>query len=158
MRELPSWRMPLKDKDALLVDAVLNANSQTGAEVLRRFDLSRKVCPDSKTQSKRRTVGELLEAARRRSDEKARQRAKRQAVEQARQAQEAAKTRARYLDQLAEREQATWENVTTLVHTKQPGKYDLADYIPTHEEVRRMTAMDASSWSEAIIAEREERF
>ena len=118
--------MPLKDKDALLVDAVLNANSQTGAEVLRRFDLSRKVCPDSKTQSKRRTVGELLEAARRRSDEKARQRAKRQAVEQARQAQEAAKTRARYLDQLAEREQATWENVTTLVHTKQPGKYDLA--------------------------------
>jgi predicted DNA-binding antitoxin AbrB/MazE fold protein len=33
-----------------------------------------------------------------------------------------------------------------------------ADYIPTHEEVRRMTAMDASSWSEAIIAEREERF
>jgi predicted DNA-binding antitoxin AbrB/MazE fold protein len=33
-----------------------------------------------------------------------------------------------------------------------------ADYIPTHEEVRRMTVMDASSWSEAIIAEREERF
>jgi predicted DNA-binding antitoxin AbrB/MazE fold protein len=33
-----------------------------------------------------------------------------------------------------------------------------ADYIPTHEEVRRMTAMDASSWSGAIIAEREERF
>ena len=33
-----------------------------------------------------------------------------------------------------------------------------ADYIPTHEEVRRMTAMDVSSWSEAIIAEREERF
>jgi predicted DNA-binding antitoxin AbrB/MazE fold protein len=33
-----------------------------------------------------------------------------------------------------------------------------ADYIPTHEEVRRMTTMDASSWSGAIIAEREERF
>jgi predicted DNA-binding antitoxin AbrB/MazE fold protein len=33
-----------------------------------------------------------------------------------------------------------------------------ADYIPTHEEVRRMTVMDAGSWSEAIIAEREERF
>ena len=33
-----------------------------------------------------------------------------------------------------------------------------ADGIPTHEEVRRMTAKDASSWSEAIIAEREERF
>ena len=33
-----------------------------------------------------------------------------------------------------------------------------AGYIPTHEEVRSMTAKDASSWSEAIIAEREERF
>jgi len=32
------------------------------------------------------------------------------------------------------------------------------DRIPTHEEVLRMTALDASSWSEAITAEREERF
>jgi hypothetical protein len=30
--------------------------------------------------------------------------------------------------------------------------------IPTHEEVRRMTATDSSSWSEAIMAEREHRF
>jgi hypothetical protein len=33
-----------------------------------------------------------------------------------------------------------------------------AAYIPTHEEVRGMTAADASSWSDAIAAEREERF
>jgi ribosomal protein S25 len=33
-----------------------------------------------------------------------------------------------------------------------------ASYIPTHEEVRGMTAKDASSWSEAIITAREERF
>ena len=33
-----------------------------------------------------------------------------------------------------------------------------AGYIPTHEEVRGMTASDATSWSEAIIAERQERF
>ena len=33
-----------------------------------------------------------------------------------------------------------------------------ASHIPTHEEVRRLTAKDRSSWSEAIIAEREERF
>ena len=33
-----------------------------------------------------------------------------------------------------------------------------AGYIPTHEEVREMTASDVGSWSEAIIAEREERF
>jgi predicted DNA-binding antitoxin AbrB/MazE fold protein len=33
-----------------------------------------------------------------------------------------------------------------------------AGCIPTHEGIRRMTASDASSWSEAIIAERDERF
>jgi predicted DNA-binding antitoxin AbrB/MazE fold protein len=33
-----------------------------------------------------------------------------------------------------------------------------AGYISTHEEIRRMTAKDTSSWSETIIAEREERF
>ncbi len=33
-----------------------------------------------------------------------------------------------------------------------------ARYIPTLEEVQRMTANDPSSWAEAIIAEREDRF
>ena len=29
-----------------------------------------------------------------------------------------------------------------------------AEHIPSHEEVRRMTAKDPSSWAEAIVAER----
>ena len=33
-----------------------------------------------------------------------------------------------------------------------------ARYIPTLEEVQRMAANDPSSWAEAIIAEREDRF
>lgn len=33
-----------------------------------------------------------------------------------------------------------------------------ASYIPNHEEVRRMTAKDPTSWSDAINAQREERF
>ena len=33
-----------------------------------------------------------------------------------------------------------------------------AGHIPTHEEVRRMTAQDLSCWSELIAAERQERF
>jgi predicted nucleic acid-binding Zn-ribbon protein len=125
--ELAAWvrMMPVKDKDALLVDAALDTNSATGAEVLRRFELTRSVS-DSKAQPKRRTVEELLEAARKRSDEKARQKAERYAAEGARKERETAKARTRYLDQLAEREQATWQTVTTLVQTKQPGKYDLA--------------------------------
>ena len=32
------------------------------------------------------------------------------------------------------------------------------EYIPTHEEVRQMTAKDPSSWAETILAEREDRF
>ena len=35
---------------------------------------------------------------------------------------------------------------------------EAAGYIPTHEEVRGMTAKDPTSWAEAIIAERRERF
>jgi predicted nucleic acid-binding Zn-ribbon protein len=125
--ELAAWvrMMPVKDKDALLVDAALDTNSATGAAVLRRFELTRSVS-DSKAQPKRRTVGELLEAARKHSDEKARQEAERYAAEGARKERETAKARTRYLDQLAEREQATWQTVTTLVQKKQPGKYDLA--------------------------------
>lgn len=33
-----------------------------------------------------------------------------------------------------------------------------ARHIPTHEEVRRLTAEDSGSWSQAIVAAREERF
>lgn len=33
-----------------------------------------------------------------------------------------------------------------------------ASHIPTHDEVQRMTAKDPTSWSDAIIAQREERF
>ena len=33
-----------------------------------------------------------------------------------------------------------------------------AGRVSTHEEVRRMAAKDPTSWSEAIIAERQERF
>ena len=38
------------------------------------------------------------------------------------------------------------------------GEVAAARSIPSLEEVRRMTAKDSSSWAEAIIAEREERF
>ncbi len=126
--EFAAWlqTVPGKEKDALLVDAALDANLQTGAEVLRRFELSRGVRPDSKEQPNRRTVGELLAAAEERSAKKVRQIEERGAVEQARKDREVAKARDLYLDQLAEREEATWKEVTALIQTKKPGKYDLA--------------------------------
>ncbi len=126
--ELTSWirALPGKDKDALLVEAALNATSQTGAEILRRFDLSRKSSSPTEAQPKRRTVGGLLAAAREIRAKKARLAAERQAAESARHEQEAAKARARYLDQLAGREQATWQKVEALIQAKQPNKYAIA--------------------------------
>ena len=57
--DLIAWirTMPVKDKNALLVDAALNINGQAGAEVLGRFEMSRKD-PHSTQQPKRRRVGE----------------------------------------------------------------------------------------------------
>ena len=37
-----------------------------------------------------------------------------------------AEARALYLDQLADYQEATWKNVTTLIQTKKQGKHDLA--------------------------------
>lgn len=126
--ELTSWirALPGKDKDALLLDAALNATSQIGVEILRRFDLSRKNGSLTKAQPKQRTIGELLAAARKLAAKKAHLATERLAAECARHEQEAAKARARYLDQLAGREQATWQKVEALIQTKQPNKYDIA--------------------------------
>jgi predicted nucleic acid-binding Zn-ribbon protein len=126
--ELAAWvgTMPAKYKDALLVDAALATGAQAGAEILRRFVLSRQAGSGAERRVKGRTVGELLAAARDRAADKARQRAERKTEEQARQEHEAAEARRKYLDQLAESEEGTWKKVTALVQMKQPGKYDLA--------------------------------
>ena len=126
--EVAAWLQTMagEEKDALLVDAAFDVNLQTGREVLRRFEASRRVCPDSKTQTKRRTVAELLAATDERSGERLRQIKEQETAERARKEREAAETRALYLDQLAECQEATWKNVTELIETKLAGKYDLA--------------------------------
>jgi hypothetical protein len=125
--ELAAWirALPEKHKETLLVMAALDAGAQTGAEILRQYDLSRKNSPPA-GQPKQRTVGELLAASK---AEQARL-AERQAAERVRQEREEAearmKARAQYLDQLAGREQATWRKVEMLIETKQPNKYEEA--------------------------------
>jgi hypothetical protein len=126
--ELAVWirALPEKDKDALLVNAALNASSQTGAEILRRYDLTQKSGSPSESQPTRRTVGELLAAASERASLKARLAAERQAAERVRKEREAAAARTRYLDQLAGSEESTWRKIERLIQTKQPNKYDIA--------------------------------
>jgi len=108
------------------VDAALNAASVTGAEILRRFDLSQVNTPPTEAQAKQRTAGGLLAAAREIGSQKARLAAERAAAERSRQEQKGAKARARYLDELARREHAAWQKVEMIIQTKQPKKYDMA--------------------------------
>ncbi len=126
--ELAVWirALPEKDKDTLLVNAALNASSQTGAEILRRYDLTQKSGSPSESQPTRRTVGELLAAASERAALKARLAAERQAAERVRKEREAVAARTRYLDQLAGSEESTWRKIERLIQTKQPNKYDIS--------------------------------
>ena len=58
--------------------------------------------------------------------QRTRQAEERKASEQARQAKKDADERARYLDQLAKREQTVWNEVTELIRTKRPTEYTRA--------------------------------
>ena len=95
------------------------------AELVRRFRNSRAASP-SDTAAGRRTVGELLGAAKQRTEERRRREAERAARERARQEREAAEARERHLTSLARRETEAWGEVEALIATKQPGKYDAA--------------------------------
>lgn len=124
---LAAWirALPAKDKDDLLLVAALNPGSQPGGEILRRYNSSRKGRSAGK-QPGRRTVAALLAAASRLAAGKLRRAAEIKAAERARQEQQAAQARARYLDELARKEPATWHTIETLIQTRQPKNYDQA--------------------------------
>jgi hypothetical protein len=126
--ELAAWvrALPPENKDELLLDAALDAGLPLGAELLRRYSLSRKGAPSAGTPPARRTVGELLAGAEELAARKSRLAARARAAERTRQEREAAQARARYLDLLTGKEQAAWHNVEALIQTKQPNKYDIA--------------------------------
>jgi hypothetical protein len=117
--------LPEAERTALLVRLVWGDEPHLRAELVRRFRDSRAASP-SETAAGRRTVGELLEAAERRSEERRRREAERAARERARQEREAAEARERHLASLAGREAEAWGEVEALIATKQPGKYDAA--------------------------------
>jgi hypothetical protein len=119
--EKNTWLLRLLDEDTPLLHR----------ELLMRF---RQALKEGKTpqptavltEPKRRTVGELLEAWQNRAEENRRREAERQARERERKAQEKAKERAKYLDELVGRESKVWEQVETLIQTKQAKNYDQA--------------------------------
>jgi hypothetical protein len=125
--DVERWVSALQEaeKRALLVRLIRGDEPHLRAELVRRFRNSRAASP-SDTTAGRRTVGELLGAAKQRTEERRRREAERAARERARQEREAAEARERHLTSLARRETEAWGEVEALIATKQPGKYDAA--------------------------------
>jgi hypothetical protein len=125
--DVERWVSALQEaeKRALLVRLIRGDEPHLRPELVRRFRNSRAASP-SDTTAGRRTVGELLGAAKQRTEERRRREAERAARERARQEREAAEARERHLTSLARCETEAWGEVEALIATKQPGKYDAA--------------------------------
>jgi hypothetical protein len=125
--ELRAWiqTLPDPDKDSLLYRLAQESPMAVQREFLRRFREARRPQPPL-TEAGVRTVGELLGAWNRQTQEKRRRAAEKRAREEARRKKEAAAARQAYLDKLAQRAPQTWQQVETLIQTRQPKRYDEA--------------------------------
>jgi hypothetical protein len=126
--ELAAWirGLPETEKDNLLLTAVLESGERLRNDLLHRFHRENQPLARSENARQPRTVGDLLSAARAREEEKAQRLEARRAIEMARKKAEAEAERARYLDQLAKHEEATWDQVTAHIQKRQPKAYDQA--------------------------------
>lgn len=123
--EIRAWvaRFPAGEKDDLLARIVAGEDLSLAAELLRRFVKERNAeGRQAAEMPERRTVGELLGAA----EEHRRIAAREGAEAQARKERKAAIARAKYLDEIAGREPKLWNEIASLIATKQPKSYDLA--------------------------------
>jgi len=127
--EVRGWLagLPTGEKDDMLVRLIVEEDSTLAVELLHRFlEHRNRVNSRSVAPAARRTVGELLQAAQTRTEERRQIEAKKRAEEAARRAREVALARAKHLDALAGREQELWARIDSLIGTKQPKSYDEA--------------------------------
>jgi len=127
--ELAAWiqSMPEKEKNNLLVAAVSEPGGRWKIGLLRRFEqqsvLRTLSVPDA---IRRRTAGHLMTLAHARAEERDRLLEAKRAVEAARRKAEDEANRARYLDQLENREDTTWNQIAAHIQKRQPNEYDKA--------------------------------
>ena len=88
---------------------------------IREYDQENQVASE---QPRRQMVGKLLRLAEEHSEERRHLAAKKAAEEKARREREAAVLRAKHLDKIEGREPDLWNEVETLISTKQPKSYD----------------------------------
>jgi hypothetical protein len=127
-QEFEAWirNLPENEKTNLLVTVTLEPGERWKNELLARFYREKQQLASPVSASQPRTVGDLLSAAKIIAQERATKLAVERTIELARRKAEEEATRARYLDLLAKRQEATWDQVNQLIQKKQPKAYDQA--------------------------------
>jgi hypothetical protein len=126
-KELATWvrGLPASEKDDLLIYFLSGASDRSRLELLQRFQQENAVAA-SHGAIERRTVKDLLTAARVRADERARELSAKRAADAARKKAKDEADRAVYLEGLAKREKAVWKQVEAYIEKRQPKDYERA--------------------------------
>jgi len=141
---LATWisALPGEEKDQLLLQVVEGNGGVIGPGLIRRFRADRKR-EISDPQQRRRTVGELLEAAERQRQEAERKRQEHLAAERKRREARARAAKKKRLDALEGNEEAAWQKVESLASSKKQPAYDEAVVIL--QDLRDLAARQESS-------------
>ena len=126
-KELEAWvrGLPANEKESLLLDFLSESGERSRLELLQRFQKENAVAA-SHGAIERRTVKDLLTAARVRADERARQLSAKRAADAALKRAKDEADRAVYLEGLAKREKAVWKQVEAYIQQRQPKDYEQA--------------------------------
>jgi hypothetical protein len=126
-KELAAWvrSLPANEKDDLLIDFVSESSERRRLELLQRFRRQNTVAA-SHGAIERRTVNDLMTAARVRADEQARQLSLKRAADAPRKKAKDEADRAVYLEGLAKREKAVWKQAEAYIEKRQPMDYERA--------------------------------
>jgi len=126
-KELATWvrGLPANEKENLLIDFLSESGERSRLELLQRFQRENTVAA-SHSVIERRTVKDLLTAARVRADERAKQLSAKRAADAARKKAKDEADRTVYLEGLAKREKVVWKQVEAYIQKRQPKDYERA--------------------------------
>ena len=141
---LAAWisALPGEEKDQLLLQVVEGNGGAIGPGLIRQFRAARKR-ENSDHQQRRRTVGELLEAAERQRQEAEQKRREHLAAERKRKEARARAAKKKRLDALEGNEEAAWQQVESLAASKKQPAYDEA--VVMLQDLRDLAARQKSS-------------
>lgn len=129
-QDLAKWikGLPAEDKNEYLLKFIAeDGDVRLRAEMVKQFrDDTAPMKAKPSSDSKRRTVSQLIAARDALLAESMRSKSEKAAAERLLKEQQATAARAKHLDDLASREPAAWKQVETLIATMQPKSYDAA--------------------------------